>query len=91
MKYKHIEAAREVRLWIAQIIVPAAVAVGSMMTVPEVRQMVAEKANEIKNRSKRNKSQTFPFIFIKDAKKSYSFMKKEETICLQHLKEKKNY
>lgn len=56
MKYKHIEAAREVRLWIAQIIVPAAIAVGSMMTVPEVRQMVAEKANEIKNRSKKDKS-----------------------------------
>lgn len=48
MKYKHIEAAREARLWIGQIIVPATVVLSSMLTIPEVRQAVAAKAERIK-------------------------------------------
>ena len=54
MKYKHIEAAREARLWIAQIIIPA---VGVVALMPEVRHAVVEKANKIKARinRKRNK------------------------------------
>ena len=48
MKYKHIEAARELRLWIGQIIVPAATVAITTMTIPEVRQAIAAKANSIK-------------------------------------------
>ena len=48
MKYKHIEAARELRLWIGQIIVPAATVAITIMTIPEVRQAIATKANSIK-------------------------------------------
>ena len=48
MKYKHIEAARELRLWIGQIIVPAATIAITTMTIPEVRQAIAAKANSIK-------------------------------------------
>ena len=48
MKYKHIEAARELRLWIGQIIVPAATAAITIMTIPEVRQAIAAKANSVK-------------------------------------------
>lgn len=44
MKYKHIEAAREVRLWIGQIMVPAVTLAATTMTIPEVRQAVATKA-----------------------------------------------
>ena len=57
MKYKHIEAAREARLWIGQIIVPAAAVVGSLLAIPEVRETVAEKARQIKWKieSKKNK------------------------------------
>ena len=48
MKYKHIEAARDLRLWIGQIIVPAATVAITTMTIPEVRQAIAAKANSIK-------------------------------------------
>ena len=48
MTYKQIEAAREVRLWIGQIIVPAATVAVTAMTIPEVRQAIATKANSIK-------------------------------------------
>ena len=48
MKYKHIEAARELRLWIGQIIVPAAAVAITTMTIPEVRQAIAAKANSVK-------------------------------------------
>ena len=48
MKYKHIEAAREVRLWIGQIIVPAATVAVTTLAIPEVRQAIAAKANSVK-------------------------------------------
>lgn len=48
MKYKHIEAAREARLWIGQIVVPALTLVMTTMAIPEVRQAVAAKANLVK-------------------------------------------
>jgi hypothetical protein len=48
MKYKHIEASREIRLWIGQIIVPAITLAATTMTIPEVREAVAAKANEMK-------------------------------------------
>ena len=48
MTYKQIEAAREARLWIGQIIVPAATVAVSTLVIPEVRQAVAEKAKQIK-------------------------------------------
>lgn len=48
MTYKQIEASREARLWIGQIIVPAITLVGTSMAIPEVRQAVAAKASEIK-------------------------------------------
>ena len=48
MTYKQIEAAREARLWIGQIVVPAAAAVVTIMTIPEVRKIIAAKAESIK-------------------------------------------
>lgn len=52
MTYKQIEAAREVRLWIGQIVVPAATVAVTAMTIPEVRQMIAAKANSVKYKIK---------------------------------------
>ena len=49
MKYKHVEAAREARLWIRDIIVPAATLAATTLAIPEVRQAVAAKANEWKD------------------------------------------
>ena len=58
MTYKQIEASREARLWLGQIIVPALAAVGTTLAIPEVRQAVAAKAKEIKqsieNKCKKN-------------------------------------
>ena len=53
MTYKQIEASREARLWIGQMIIPAITEVGAAMTVPEVRKAVTEKANNIKTAIKK--------------------------------------
>ena len=50
MTYKQIEAAREVRLWIGQIIVPAATLAVTILAIPEVREAVAVKAKQVKNK-----------------------------------------
>ena len=65
MKRKNVEAAREVRLWIGQIIVPGVTVLASALAIPEVRQAVAAKATELKlsidqkveNLKKKNHSQ----------------------------------
>lgn len=49
MTYKQIEASREVRLWIGQIIIPAVTLAGTVLAIPEVRQAVAAKARDVKN------------------------------------------
>lgn len=54
MTYKQIEAMREARLWIGQIIVPATSAIVMALTIPEVRQAVAAKANSIKSKFKKH-------------------------------------
>lgn len=43
-----IETMREIRLWIGQIVVPACGVATAALTIPEVREMVAVKANSIK-------------------------------------------
>ena len=48
MTYKQIEASRETRLWIGQIIVPAITFAATTLAIPEVRQAIAAKANSIK-------------------------------------------
>ena len=48
MTYKQIESLREARLWIGQVIVPGATLAASMMAIPEVRQAVKCKAQEIR-------------------------------------------
>lgn len=50
MSYKQIEASREIRLWIGQVIVPA-VGVGAMlMTNPEIRMKVEDKLRQFKEK-----------------------------------------
>lgn len=48
MTYKQIEASREIRLWIGQVIVPAAVAAVTMMSNPNVREFVSAKFDSLK-------------------------------------------
>ena len=53
MTYKQIEASREVRLWIGQVIVPTIGVAALAMTNPEVRRAVSNKKNEAKQFIKR--------------------------------------
>lgn len=53
MTYKQIEASREVRLWVTQVIVPAVgLAVGTVMLNPELKEKAMNKFEEFKNRVK---------------------------------------
>ena len=49
MTYKQIEASREVRLWITQVLIPA---FGVAMMIPEAREAVVAKAKEVKDKVK---------------------------------------
>lgn len=50
MTYKQIEASREMRLWIGQVIVPAAAAAVAIASNPQTRNYVSEKYNNVKSR-----------------------------------------
>ena len=46
MSYKNIEASREARLWLGQIIIPVA---GIILMVPEAREAVTKKIKMVKS------------------------------------------
>ena len=48
MTHRQIEQAREIRLWIGQIFVPAATLAVSVLAIPEVRGAIATKAKSVK-------------------------------------------
>ena len=48
MTYKHIEASRELRLWIGQVIVPAVTMAVALASIPEVRNTASRKLEELK-------------------------------------------
>ena len=50
MTYKQIEACREMRLWIGQVIVPAAVAAVAIASNPNTRDYISKKYNNVKSR-----------------------------------------
>lgn len=51
IKYKHIEASKELRLWIGQVIIPTVTVVGSVMLIPEVRNGAKETFGQIKKKN----------------------------------------
>lgn len=55
MTYRQIEASRELRLWIGQVIVPAIGVSVALSTNPEVRRVVKEKAKDIKAKLSRKR------------------------------------
>lgn len=55
MTYKQIEASRELRLWIGQVIVPAVTMAVAVSSIPEVRQAVSTKVEQIKWKHKAKK------------------------------------
>lgn len=48
MTYKQIETSREIRLWIGQIIIPAASVALAILSIPEVRYSIGRKVTSIK-------------------------------------------
>lgn len=53
MTYKQIDASREIRLWVTQIVLPAVATVGAVLyTNPELRHKAADKVQDIKYRIK---------------------------------------
>lgn len=54
LKYKHIEAARETRLWIGQVLVPAVTGAIILYSNPDLRRWIDEKVKSIKNKFKKN-------------------------------------
>lgn len=52
MKYKHIEASREARLWIGQVIIPAAIVGGMILSNEALRQKIVLKGKYYKNKLK---------------------------------------
>lgn len=49
MTYRQIETSREVRLWIGQVIIPAAIAAGYIVSKPELREKISTKFKEVKH------------------------------------------
>lgn len=52
MTYKQIEACREVRLWIGQVIVPAIMGGVMLMSIPITRDFIVDKSTVVKNKFK---------------------------------------
>lgn len=48
MTYKQIEASRELRLWIGQVIVPAVTMAVALTSIPEVRNAASTKIEKLK-------------------------------------------
>lgn len=51
MTYKQIEASRELRLWIGQVIVPAVTMAVALASIPEVRNTASRKLGELNGKS----------------------------------------
>lgn len=49
MTYKQIEARRETRLWITQVVVPGITLAATILAIPGVKDYIAEKASGIKH------------------------------------------
>ena len=63
MTYKQIEATREARLWIGQIIVPAITLAATTLAIPGVKEAIADKFNNVKKSAKVKKVK---FKVVKD-------------------------
>ena len=50
MTRRQIDASRERRLWISQVVMPTLTMAAGLMAIPEVREAVKAKATELKER-----------------------------------------
>lgn len=49
MTYKQIEARRETRLWITQIVVPGITLAATILAIPGVKDYIADRASIVKH------------------------------------------
>lgn len=54
MTWKQIEASREARLWLGQILVPAVTLAATTLAIPGVKDAIAEKIKNAKEKLKKN-------------------------------------
>ena len=68
MKRKNIEAAREIRLWTRDIVVPGIIVLGAAIANPEIREFTGAKYNQAKEfvNSKLLKRKEKPKVIIID-------------------------
>ena len=52
MTYKQIEASRELRLWIGQVLVPAGTLAVALASIPEVRHAASTTLEQLKGKLK---------------------------------------
>lgn len=52
MTWKQIEASREARLWVSQIVVPTVTVVATALAIPGVKDAIAEKIENVKRSAK---------------------------------------
>lgn len=55
MTYKQIETGREIRLWIGQIIIPAAGVTAMILNNPDVKKSASEKLKTLKQQFRKSK------------------------------------
>lgn len=58
MTYKQIETSREIRLWVTQIIIPAAIVTGLYFSDPQNRARAKERFTKVKNKIWRKHEKT---------------------------------
>lgn len=72
MTYKQIEASRELRLWIGQVIVPAIGVSAAILANPNVRKAASEKLEDVKKENPDKEDQgritaALFFLYFQDA------------------------
>lgn len=86
MTYKQIESAREARMWVKDIIVPAAVAISAVASIPEVREKIKQKSSEINQKIKNRKKKKQPELkLVKNEKGSEEYSEEDELKTLLEI------
>lgn len=50
MDYKKVETAREIRLWVKEIIIPGLLITGTVLSIPEVQVAIKNQTTKVKTK-----------------------------------------
>lgn len=71
MKYKHIQAAHELRMWIVTLAAGAAAANALLEKHPKVKESIEKKVNAVKGKFKKKEEPTIvQYVVIREEKES---------------------